>query len=393
MHPDFRRTGRGLLLDRVQKGPIASFDVSTDARKPRKLRVGIVGGGFMGQVHGRAALVSGATVVGAVGSSPERADAAAEATGAERGFATLDDLLAADVDVVHVCTPNNTHRDVTLKALDAGKHVVCEKPLATSVEDAIGLQTAAFEAQLVGAVPFVYRYHPMVRELRARIAAGDAGVITSLHGSYLQDWLAGADDQNWRVDETTGGPSRTFADIGSHWCDLTEFVTGDRIAAISAQLRTVRAQRGGVEVKTEDLATAQFRTEAGVVGTIVVSQVAAGRKNRLYLEVSGTESSFGFDQEDPDRLWVGHVDASQVLTRDPGTLSPDAARVNRLPAGHAQGYQDAFDSFVADSYAAVLGDRPDGLPDFAAGARSARVVDAVLRSAANDSAWTTIENA
>ncbi|WP_405067994.1 Gfo/Idh/MocA family oxidoreductase [Kribbella sp. NBC_01510] len=260
------------------------------------------------------------------------------------------------------------------------------------MQDAAGLHAAAFEAELVGTVPFVYRYHPMVRELRSRIAAGDAGVITSLHGSYLQDWLAGADDQNWRVDDSTGGPSRTFADIGSHWCDLTEFVTGDRIAAISAQLRTVRGQRGGVEVRTEDLATAQFRTEAGVVGTIVVSQVAAGRKNRLYLEVSGTESSFGFDQEDPDRLWVGRRTASQLLTRDPETLSPPAARVNRLPAGHAQGYQDAFDSFVADSYAAVLGDHPDGLPDFAAGARSARVVDAVLRSAANDSAWITVDN-
>jgi predicted dehydrogenase len=363
--------------------------VSTSARK---LRVGIVGGGFMGRVHGRSALVAGAQVVGAIGSSPDRAAAAAEATGAERGFADLDELLAADLDVVHVCTPNNTHLPVTLRALEAGKHVICEKPLATSVQDAAGLHAAVLEASLVGTVPFVYRYHPMVRELRTRIAEGEAGLITSLHGSYLQDWLAGANDQNWRVDDEAGGPSRTFADIGSHWCDLMEFVTGDRIAAISAQTRTIRGRRGGVDVRTEDLATAQFRTEAGVVGTVVVSQVAAGRKNRLYLEVSGTESSFGFDQEDPDRLWAGRRTESRLLTRDPETLSPPAARVNRLPAGHAQGYQDAFDSFVADSYAAVLGDRPDGLPDFAAGARSARLVDAVLRSAAADSAWITVEN-
>ncbi|WP_344183567.1 Gfo/Idh/MocA family oxidoreductase [Kribbella lupini] len=366
--------------------------MSTD--KPRdQLRVGIIGGGFMGRVHGRSALVGGARIVGAIGSSPERAKAAADATGAEQGFETLDDLLAADLDLVHVCTPNSTHLPFALKALEAGKHVICEKPLATSAQDAAGLVAAAQEAGLVASVPFVYRYHPMVRELRTRIAAGDAGIITSLHGSYLQDWLAGADDDNWRVDDAAGGPSRTFADIGSHWCDLTEFVTGDRIAAVSAQTRTVRSQRGGVEVKTEDLATAQFRTEAGVVGTVVVSQVAAGRKNRLYLEVSGTESSFGFDQEDPDRLWVGHRAASQLLTRDPDTLSPPAARVNRLPAGHAQGYQDAFDSFVADTYAAVRGgDRPDGLPDFAAGARSARLVDAVLRSAAADSAWVEVED-
>ncbi|WP_237706584.1 Gfo/Idh/MocA family protein [Kribbella flavida] len=358
-----------------------------------KLKVGIVGGGFMGRVHGRSALVSGARVVGAIGSSPERADAAAAATGAEQGFGTLDELLAADVDLVHVCTPNNTHLPVTLQALEAGKHVICEKPLATSPQDAAGLLAAAQEAGRVATVPFVYRYHPMVRELRTRIAAGDAGVITTLHGSYLQDWLAGADDDNWRVDDAAGGPSRTFADIGSHWCDLTEFVTGDRIAEVSAQTRTVRAQRGGVAVRTEDLATAQFRTEAGVVGTVVVSQVAAGRKNRLYLEVSGTEASYGFDQEDPDRLWVGHRAGSQLLTRDPETLSPPAARVNRLPAGHAQGYQDAFDSFVADTYAAVLGgDRPDGLPDFAAGARSARLVDAVLRSAGSGAAWVTVES-
>jgi predicted dehydrogenase len=364
--------------------------MSTTARK--RLRVGIVGGGFMGRVHGRSALVAGAQVVGAVGSGPDRAAAAAEATGAEQAFSTLDELLAADIDLVHVCTPNNTHLPVTLQALEAGKHVICEKPLATSAKDAAGLLAAAQEAGRIGTVPFVYRYHPMVRELRTRIAAGDAGQITTLHGSYLQDWLAEADDDNWRVDDQAGGPSRAFADIGSHWCDLTEFVTGDRIADVSAQTRTVRATRGGVAVRTEDLATAQFRTAAGVVGTVVVSQVAAGRKNRLYLEVSGTGSSFGFDQEDPDRLWVGRRVANELLTRDPETLSPPAARVNRLPAGHAQGYQDAFDSFVADSYAAALGDRPDGLPDFAAGARSTRIVDAVLRSAASDGAWTTVEN-
>jgi len=253
----------------------------------RKLRVGIVGGGFMGRVHGRSALVAGAQVVGAVGSTPERAAAAAEATGAEQGFGSLDELLAADVDLIHVCTPNNTHLSVTLQAIESGKHVICEKPLATSAKDATGLLAAAHEAGLVATVPFVYRYHPMVRELRTRIAAGDAGQITSLHGSYLQDWLAGAQDQNWRVDDQAGGPSRAFADIGSHWCDLTEFVTADRITDVSAQTRTVQATRGGVEVRTEDLATAQFRTAAGVLGTVVVSQVAAGRKNRLTL---GTRS-------------------------------------------------------------------------------------------------------
>ncbi|WP_328992409.1 Gfo/Idh/MocA family oxidoreductase [Kribbella sp. NBC_01245] len=353
------------------------------------LRIGIVGGGFMGQVHSHAARVAGAQIVGAVGSSPDRADAAAASTGALKGYADLDALLAADVDLIHVCTPNNRHLPVTLQALKADKHVICEKPLATSVSDAADLVEAA--AGRVASVPFVYRYHPMVREMRARLAAGEAGTISTVHGSYLQDWLASADDDNWRVDDQAGGPSRAFADIGSHWCDLAEFVTGDRLVAVSALTRTLLAERGGVAVRTEDLATAQFRTASGVLGTIVISQVAAGRKNRLYLEVSGTESSFGFDQEDPDRLWQGRRDASSVLVRDPGTLSPEALRVNRMPAGHAQGYQDAFNSFVADTYAAVSsGSAPDGLPVFADGLRSAEVVDAVLRSAAADGAWTTV---
>lgn len=356
------------------------------------LRVGIVGSGFMGQVHAHAVRAAGAVVAGAVASSPDRADAAAQAVGAEAGFADLDALLDDGVDVVHICTPNDRHLPLALQALKAGRHVVCEKPLATSAADAAALVEAAGAAGTVATVPFVYRYHAMVREMRARIAAGEAGEIGTLHGSYLQDWLTGPDDHDWRVDELAGGPSRAFADVGSHWCDLTEFVTGDRIAVISAQTRTVRAHRGDRQdaVRTEDLATAQFRTEAGVLGTVVVSQVAAGRKNRLYLEVSGTEASLGFDQEDPERLWFGRRDESRALVRDPATLDPSANRINRLPAGHAQGYQDAFNAFVADSYAAVRGDSPDGLPVFTDGARAARIVEAVLASAAADGAWTEI---
>jgi predicted dehydrogenase len=356
------------------------------------LRVGIVGGGFMGRVHAHAARVSGAVVAGAVGSRPDRASAAAEATGAEAGYATVEELLGdGAVDVVHVCTPNAQHVPVSLAAFEAGKHVVCEKPLATSAADAARLAEAAAQAGVVNTVPFVYRYHPMAREMRARIAAGQAGRISAVHGHYLQDWMTGPDDQNWRVDELAGGPSRAFADIGSHWCDLTEFVTGERIASISALTKTVREQRGEVVVRTEDLATAQFRTASGILGTVVVSQVAAGRKNRLYLEVSGSTASFGFDQENPEQLWLGTREQSSVLVRDPETLSPPAARVSRLPAGHAQGYQDAFDSFIADSYLAIRGDDPDGLPVFADGARSALIVDAVLRSARDDGAWTEVE--
>ncbi|WP_436500037.1 Gfo/Idh/MocA family protein [Actinokineospora sp. HUAS TT18] len=352
----------------------------------RILRSAVVGAGFMGRVHAEAARRAGVRVVAALGGSPGGAERAALAVGAERGYPTLEALLSdADIDVLHVCTPNADHAGVARAALEAGLHVVCEKPLATSLEDAQGLVEAA-EGR-VATVPFVYRFHPMVRELRARLARGEAGVVSTVIGGYLQDWLSRSTDVDWRVDSTIGGPSRAFADIGSHWCDLFEFVTGDRIVRLSAQTAVVQDRPSAANASTEDAAAVHFGTESGILGTLVVSQVAAGRKNRLHLELSGTEASFGFDQEDPERLWVGRREGSQVLLRDPDTLSESAARYALLPAGHAQGYQDCFDAFVADTYRAVGGETPDGLPTFADGLRAVRITDAVLASAAAGGDW------
>ncbi|MEV4810970.1 Gfo/Idh/MocA family protein [Micromonospora avicenniae] len=353
------------------------------------LRVALVGAGFMGQVHAEAARRAGASVVGVVASRPDRAAAAVRATGAAEGYPDLAALLDhAAVDVLHVCTPNASHAPVVAAALAAGVHVVCEKPLATGSAEAVALVEAAGDR--VAAVPFVYRFHPMVRELRARLAAGEAGHLSSVTGGYLQDWLSRPSDDDWRVDSALGGPSRAFADIGSHWCDLFEFATGDRITRLSARTAVVHERAPGNRTPTEDLAAVHFTTSAGMVGTLVVSQVAAGRKNRLQLELSGTEASFGFDQEDPERLWIGRRDGGQTLLRDPATLHPSAARYVRLPAGHAQGYQDCFDAFVADTYRAVRGEVPDGLPTFTDGLRAVRITDAVLASAASDGAWTQV---
>ncbi|WP_204985250.1 Gfo/Idh/MocA family protein [Micromonospora globbae] len=356
----------------------------------RTLRVAVVGAGFMGQVHAEAARRAGASVVAAVASRPEGAAAAARAVGAEEGYPDLTTLLGdAEIDVLHVCTPNASHVPTAAAALAAGVHVVCEKPLATNSADARTLVEAA--GGRVATVPFVYRFHPMVRELRARLAAGEAGVLASVTGGYLQDWLSRPSDDDWRVDAALGGPSRAFADIGSHWCDLFEFVTGDRIARLSARTAVVHERIRGDGRATEDLAAVHFTTAAGMVGTLVVSQVAAGRKNRLHLELSGTDASFGFDQEDPERLWVGRREGGQTLLRDPATLHPSAARYVRLPAGHAQGYQDCFDAFVADTYRAMRGaDVPDGLPTFADGLRAVRITETVLASAATDGAWTEV---
>jgi predicted dehydrogenase len=372
-----------------------SFDSPPPSAVGRPLRVAIAGAGFMGRTHSIAARAAGAEVAAVVASAPDRLAAAIETVGAARGYTSLDDLLREeDVDVVHVCLPNSDHVAASLTALEAGRHVVCEKPLATDVRDADLLARTAARLGLVAAVPFVYRFHPMVREMRRRIAAGEAGRIGMLHGSYLQDWLA-RPVSNWRVDPGAGGASRTFADIGSHWFDLLEFTTGDVVTAVSAQFSTVFDRRTGPDgaefrVETEDSVAVQFRTVRGVIGSFVGAQVAAGRKNRLALEVSGTDHSFAFDQEDPERLWVGDEDGHRVLVRDADRLGPGAAEYAIVPSGHAQGYQDAFNAFVRDVYRAVAGTVPDGLPGFAAGARSALLVDAVVRSQAAAGTWTDV---
>ncbi|MBD8062824.1 Gfo/Idh/MocA family protein [Oceanitalea stevensii] len=361
-------------------------DRGREAASVGSYRAGIVGAGFMGGVHARAVRVNGGEVVGVVASSEGRSAQAADELLATRLFSDVDELLASDdVDVIHVCTPNYLHHELTMRALAAGKHVVCEKPLATTPEDAAQMREAAAAAGLVGAVPFVYRFHPMVREAREMVRRGELGRVVLAHGSYLQDWLAGPEDDNWRVDARLGGATRAFGDIGSHWCDLLEFVTGDRISAVSATSATVNAERGTdrATVDTEDLVALQLETEKGVVGTATISQVSPGRKNRLFLEVSGASSTIAFDQEESEKLWHGARDGSRLLVRDPDTLSGPAAQYARVPAGHPQGYQECFSSFVADTARTIAGESVDGLPTFDDGLRATLLADAVVRSAAS----------
>ncbi|MDQ0728865.1 Gfo/Idh/MocA family protein [Microbacterium sp. W4I20] len=352
------------------------------------IRAGILGGGFMARVHGTASRDAGGELRAVATSSASGGRTAAQALGAERAEADADALLdAADIDVVHICTPNATHAALALRALAAGKHVVCEKPLATNVADAQQLADAAVEQGLIGAVPFVYRYHPMVREARARMRRGDVGELLTLDCSYLQDWMLLPDDDDWRVQSASGGASRAFADIGSHLCDLIEFITGDRIHALSARTRRVFAERGGRAVDTEDIVAVLVETESGALGTLLISQMAPGRKNALTLELHGSRQTVRFEQERPEELWIGARTGSRLLLRDPATADPDSARLQRVPAGHAMGYQDAFNGFMADVYAAIGGAEPEGLPTFADGYRSAVLTEAVLESAAHDGRW------
>jgi len=360
-----------------------------DRRAPA-VRAAFIGSGFMGRMHARAAAANGAELVAVLSRDPERADRAAAELGAARGRTSLEQLLAEDrPDVVHICSPNATHHDYARAVIEAGVNVVCEKPLATSPADAQDLADLADERDVVASVPFVYRFHPMVREARARIAAGELGRVIGLQGAYLQDWLLLPDDDDWRVDSRVGGPSRAFGDIGSHLVDLLEFVTGERIARLVATTATVHARRGGRSVDTEDVAAVLVELAGGAVGTIQVSQVFAGHKNDLVLDVAGELASLRFEQERPDTLLLGGRDASAVLSRDARVLAADAARLSTVPSGHPMGYADAFTGYVGDVYAAIRGERPEGLPTFRDGARAAEATAAVLRSAAGRS-WTDL---
>ncbi len=382
----------------MERSAVALEREATEAKPTADLRVGIVGTGFIGRVHARSARLAGARIAGVAASSPESAAAAATDLGADRGFASGAELVVSDeVDVVHICAPNHLHLPLALAALAAGKHVVCEKPIALDSAGAAELVAAAEASGRVATVPFVYRYYPTVREARARARAGSLGDLRLLYGGYLQDWLLEATDDNWRVEPELGGPSRAFADIGSHWCDLIEFVSGQRIVALAARTAVAHSERvrarahsfargdgdgNARAVETEDIAALLFETDAGILGSTVISQVSAGRKNHLWFEVTGTEAAVGFDQEQPETLWVGRRSGAERIPRDYDTLAPEAAAYVTLPGGHPQGYADCFDAFVAETYAAIAGEPPaDGLPGLGDGLRAARITEAVLGSA------------
>ncbi|MEH3140988.1 MAG: Gfo/Idh/MocA family oxidoreductase [Mycobacterium kyogaense] len=339
------------------------------------MKAGIVGTGFMARTHAEALARLGICVGGVVGS--RTVDFAPT-------YGSFDDMLG-DVDVVHVCSPNYLHFEQALAALRAGKHVVCEKPLALSSSQAHQLCSAADEFGLINAVCFISRFYPLCQEAASRFL-GEVRLIT---GSYLQDWLSKDTDWNWRLDPAVGGPLRAVGDIGSHWLDLVSYVTGQRIEAVMADLTTVVPTRqrptGAVEtfaassgpiepvqMSTEDVAGMLLRFEGGARGVLTLSQVSPGRKNYLSFEISGASESLAWNTEDPERLWIGHRDEpNQIQLRSIGDY----------PAGHAQGYPDAFKALFRAVYAAVDGGPAEGYPTFEDGFEQVVVGDAIAESA------------
>jgi predicted dehydrogenase len=344
------------------------------------LRAGVVGTGFIGAVHVEALRRLGVEVVGVVGSTPDRARAKALAPVIDSYEALLAD---GRVDVVHLTTPNHLHYPQVKQALGAGKHIVCEKPLATTSEQSAELVELAERSGLVHCTNFNIRFYPQVQQAQALVADGAVGQVWNVHGGYLQDWLLLPTDWNWRLEPEKGGELRAFADIGSHWLDLVQFVVGVRVESLLADLATtipVRRrpsreietfaavddiERVDAPMATEDLANTLVRFEGGSRGSLVVSQVSAGRKNSLRFEVDGSRGALAWDSERNEELWLGHRGApNEHLLRDPALFAPEARARTGLPGGHAEGFAETFKELYRAVYTAVAAGGPPDAPDY-----------------------------
>jgi len=373
----------------------------------------VVGTGFIGAVHVEALRRLGVQVHGVVGSTRERAAARAAEIGLPQAYGSFQAMLDDPrVDVVHVTSPNHLHHEHSRAALRAGKHVVCEKPLAMTPAESADLLQIAEHSGLVHATNFNLRFYPVVQHVHGMVREGALGEVRLVSGHYLQDWLLLDTDWNWRLEPELGGVLRAVSDIGSHWMDLTTFLTGKRIVAVMADLATFikkRRQPSGPmetfatgrgvktverDISTEDCATILLRYEDGTRGAVTVSQISAGRKNSLLFEVDGSTSAVGWNSERPDELWIGHRGRpNELLLRDPAILNEEGRRAASLPGGHAEGFADTFRALYAAVYRAVSAGKPsEGYPTFADGHDEMLVCDAVARSH-REQRWVEVERA
>jgi predicted dehydrogenase len=368
----------------------------------KRLKTAVVGTGFMGRVHLEALRrVEFVDVVAVAGRELEPARKLGEGYGIERAVSDYRELIAdPEIDAIHICTPNASHFPMSKDALLAGKHVLCEKPLATSVDEAKELVSIAAERKLRNCVCHNLRYYPMVQQMRRMREDGELGKVLVVQGTYSQDWLLYETDWNWRIDEKAGGPLRVMADIGSHWFDMAEHVTGLRVQSMCADLQTFHPTRkkpkGRVEtfasqaagnvdevpVTTDDFGAVVFRMEQEARGAMTASQMSAGRKNGLSIEVYGTKASVAWNQERPDELWIGHRDApNQIVVKDPSLMIERARSYADLPGGHSEGYDDTFKQVFRRFYRSIREPQSAAeYPQLTDGLRQMILMDAELES-------------
>jgi predicted dehydrogenase len=381
---------------------------------PDSLKVGVVGTGFIGPVHVDALRRNGIEVVGLVGSNPESTAQKVAQLRLPRAFESLDELLdVPGLTAVHITTPNHLHAPMVRQVLSAGKHVVCEKPLAMNAAEGEELLQLAEAMGVVHAVNFNFRFYPLCQEARVMVHRGDLGTIYQIYGRYVQDWLLKYTDWNWRLEPELGGDMRAVADIGSHWLDLTRFITGQTVTEVCADFATFvpirKKPKRAVEtfagkelqpdeyeereIKTEDYASILLRFDGGARGVVTVSQVSPGRKNHSAFEINGSTSSIAWNSERIEELWVGHRDKySELFLRDPSLMSPEGKASTAAPGGHAEGFRDTFMHLYKRVYRAVEAGSPPDEPDyptFADGVWALRLGEAIQRSAQSRS-WVTV---
>jgi predicted dehydrogenase len=363
----------------------------------------VIGSGFIGTVHIEALRRIGVRVLGLLESTPELGATRAAELGLPRAYGSLAELLADDaVQVVHVTSPNELHHLQVKAILAAGRHVVCEKPLAMTSTESAELVALAAASRLVNAVNFNIRWYPLNQHVASMVAEGSVGDVRLVTGRYFQDWLLFDTDWNWRLEADQGGVLRAVGDIGSHWLDLTSFLTGLRVEAVMADLATfipVRHKPAGpvltfsteraadtipVDIHTEDAATILLRFEGGARGSVAISQLSPGRKNSLTYQIDGSSSAVAWDSEQPDSLWIGHRDRpNEMLLRNPALMSAAGSAAARLPGGHVEGFADTFGAVFTAVYDDVLAGAPSATrryATFADGHEEMLVGDAVLES-------------
>jgi predicted dehydrogenase len=381
----------------------ASGAEGREFRSMQDIGVAVAGTGFIGPVHVEALRRLGVRVAGILGSSPEKSEKARAALRLEKAYRSLDEVLAdRAVEAVHLAVPNVLHHDMAKRALLAGKHVMCEKPLAMTSRESAELVNVARSTGRAAGVCYNVRFYPLNIEARDRVRRGDAGRIHSIHGSYVQDWLLHDTDYNWRVLAGEGGPLRAVADIGTHWIDLILSITGLDVEAVFADLATVHAERkrpegevetfsgkiGGaarpVAITTDDLGSVLFRFRGGARGSLHVSQVTAGRKNSIRYEIAGSKHALSWESERPGELWIGSRERpSECLFRDPALAGALARRFIDYPGGHEEGFPDTFKQCFRAFYEAIAGGAGAGdalYPTFEDGHREVLLCEAILRS-------------
>ncbi len=378
----------------------------------KKFRAGVIGIGFIGAVHVEQLRRLGNVDVVAI---TDNADpkGRAEALCVENYYSDYKEMIDKEnLDCIHICTPNNTHFEIAMYAMDKGVNIVCEKPMTCSADEAKQLRDKIKEKNLVGAMNFNCRFYPMAYRIGQMVKSGEMGDIFTIHGGYLQDWLYYETDYSWRLEPEISGHSRAFADIGSHWIDLVEFVTGLRVVEVMADFETFHKTRkkplkpidtysgmalrpedyAEVPIDTEDYATVLFGFENGARGCCNISQVFAGRKNQMIVAVGGSKCAVRWDSENSNALWIGRRDTHNgEMVKDPSILDANTRSTISCPGGHVEGFPDTFKQNFKQIYAAIAGEdcRRD-FADFEAGMREMVLCDKIIQSA-KERRWVKVD--